>query len=174
LSVHWCLTASGRPRFAVLEIHNTYGQRHAHLVHLDQRDRAEVAKEFYVSPFFAVSGRYRVRLQLGPHRVLVSIVLDDDQGRPLFAAAFRGTPRPATWSTRLAVALRTPLVAHQTSARIRWHGIRLWARLPVQPRPAHRPPWAGTDDPDQTAPLLDAGPAAHPVTRPRRPTGGTG
>ncbi len=161
LSVHWCLTPAGRVRFAVLEIHNTYGERHAQLVRLDDGERATVAKEFYVSPFFAVSGAYRVRLQLRPDRVHVAIVLDDEEGNPVFTAAFRGIPKPATRRARVAAFARTPFATLQTSARIRWHGVRLWARLPVQARPRHTPPWgpaaAVPDRPDPTDPSMTSG-----------------
>ena len=46
----------------VAEVHNTYGQRHCYLLRTDPRGRAETAKEFYVSPFFPVDGRYRMSL----------------------------------------------------------------------------------------------------------------
>ncbi|HRW18816.1 MAG TPA: DUF1365 domain-containing protein [Dermatophilaceae bacterium] len=150
LSVHWCLTPSGRVRFAVLEIHNTYRQRHAHLVRPDAQGRAEVDKAFYVSPFFEVAGRYRVRLTLRDERVSVAIVLEQ-AGGPVFMASFRGVPEPATRGARIRAAVRTPFVAHQTSLRIRWHGIRLWRRLPVVPRPPHRPPAGLTPEPDKEA-----------------------
>ena len=168
LSVHWCLGPDGRVRFAVLEIHNTYGERHAHLVRLDPAERARVAKQFYVSPFFAVAGAYRVRLQLQAHRVTVAIVLEDEAGQPVFTAAFRGTPRPATARARLTAFLRTPLAGHQTSARIRWHGLRLWARLPVQPRPAHVPPWVGQPGRSSSHPAdsIPADPAPAGPTQP--------
>lgn len=138
LSVHWCLDAAGDVRFAVLEVHNTYAERHAYLIHPDTAGRAVVDKQFYVSPFFAVEGRYRVRLGLTPARASVGIVLEDDG--PVFAASFRGLLRPATSVARVRAGVRTPLVPLQTSARIRWHGIRLWRRLPVHERPVHRPP----------------------------------
>lgn len=133
LSVHWCLQPDGHVRFAVLEVHNTYGQRHAYLVHPDPHGRAVVDKQFYVSPFFEVRGRYHVRLILRPDRVAVSIVLHDEG--PAFAASFTGRPAPASRGRRVKAAVRTPLAPQQTSARIRWHGVRLWRHLPVVPRP---------------------------------------
>jgi DUF1365 family protein len=50
----------------------------------------------------------------------------------------RGRALPATARTVLHLALAQPLEPLAVSARIRWHGIRLWLRrLPVQPRPTH-------------------------------------
>ena len=45
----------------VAEVHNTYGERHCYLLQPDERGRAEADKEFYVSPFLTVDGRYRMR-----------------------------------------------------------------------------------------------------------------
>lgn len=140
LTTYFCVTAQGRVRWVILEIHNTYGQRHAHLLPLDDRGRAEVDKEFYVSPFFAVAGHYRVTAALEPGRVAVTVALHQDGAR-VFSAALIGTRAPATRAALLRAAVRTPLVTHQVSARIRLHGIVLWLRrLPVIPRPPHRPP----------------------------------
>jgi DUF1365 family protein len=42
----------------VVEVHNTYGDRHAYLVRPDGSGRASTSKELYVSPFNDVSGSY--------------------------------------------------------------------------------------------------------------------
>lgn len=137
LTVYWCITPDGGIRWAILEIHNTYGQRHAHVVWPDAAGNATLAKEFYVSPFFTVDGEYRVRLQLAEDRVLVSVNLHQG-GALAFSSSFTGTPRPATLTQRIAAAVRTPLSGYQTTVRIRIHGIWLWLRrLPVVPRPTH-------------------------------------
>ncbi len=137
LSVFWCLDEQSVVRWAVLEIHNTYGERHAHVLHPDAAGRARVAKEFYVSPFFAVDGEYAVALQLGADRVAVSIQLEQD-GTNVFTATFNGRPMPATAPNLLRAVARTPLLALQTMVRIRIHGVWLWLRrLPVVPKPMH-------------------------------------
>ena len=139
LSVFWCLGPDGAARWAVLEIHNTYGERHAQLLQVNDKGVGHVPKEFYVSPFFAVAGGYRVRLTLTDRRVAVSVTLVQG-GLPVFVATFTGTPSRATARTVVRAELRTPLASRQTVTRIRWHGIRLWLRLPVVPRRPHTPP----------------------------------
>ena len=62
LTVYWCHRADGALACVVAEVHNTYGQRHAYLLRTDRRGRAQTAKEFYVSPFYPVDGRYRMSL----------------------------------------------------------------------------------------------------------------
>jgi uncharacterized protein len=138
LTVFWCLDGSARLRCVVAEVHNTYGERHAYLLHPEVSGASRAAKQLYVSPFFDVSGVYDLRFDLTPEHLLTSVVLRHD-GKASFAASFAGRPRPATRSAVLAHVLRMPLMPQRVSLLIRRHGLRLWLRrLPVQPRPRHR------------------------------------
>ncbi|MFC9691463.1 DUF1365 domain-containing protein [Kribbella sp. NPDC056951] len=140
LSMFWCFTPDGTLRWIVLEVHNTYGERHPYLAHPDPDGRFAVEKAFYASPFFTVDGTYEVVLDLAPDRVAVAINLRQHHTRA-FSATFIGRPRPANRRTRWAVAVRTPFVTYQVSLLIRLHGIALWLRrLPVVDRPPHTPP----------------------------------
>ena len=137
LSVFWCLAPNGRLTAAVLEVHNTYGGRHAYLVDVDDAGRAHVDKAFYVSPFNDESGEYRVRLVLEEHRVAVAVRLVRN-AQTVLDAALAGTPTPATGRTLLSTAARHLSMTHRVTALIRLHGMRLWMRrLPVVPRPRH-------------------------------------
>ncbi|NEA33529.1 DUF1365 domain-containing protein [Streptomyces sp. SID13031] len=140
LSVFWCLTSAGELRCVVLEIHNTYGERHAQLARPDAAGRFTLGKEFYVSPFFTVDGRYDVTLRLDAERVSVAIDLVQ-QERRVFSAAFTGKPRIASRLTVLRAALLTPFITYQIWALIRMHGVWLrLRRLPVIHREPHIPP----------------------------------
>jgi DUF1365 family protein len=137
LSVFWCLSPEGALKAVVLEVHNTYGERHAYLLELDERGRAVVDKAFYVSPFNDVSGRYDVRLRLTPDRVSISVGLERE-GERVMTATTTGTPVPATLATLVRTAARHAFMTQRVSLLIRWHGVRLWlGRLPVLPRPQH-------------------------------------
>ncbi|ATW52471.1 DUF1365 domain-containing protein [Streptomyces peucetius] len=137
LTLYWCRHRDGSPACVVAEVHNTYGERHCYLLELDERHRASVDKEFYVSPFFPVDGRYRMRLPEPGERLDLTVRLERAGGRP-FTATLRGERRPATTPGVLRAALRNPLSTLAVSAGIRFHGIRLFLRgLPVQPRPRH-------------------------------------
>ena len=137
ISVFWCHDRSGALTCTVVEVHNTYGDRHAYLVRADAEGRAEVDKALYVSPFNDVSGRYRLTVPEPDDRLRVQVVLDRP-GRDPFVAGMTGRARPVTRSGVLRLSLTQPLEPLAVSIRIRWHGIRLWLRrLPVQPRPTH-------------------------------------
>ena len=137
LTVYWCHRPDGTLACVVAEVHNTYRQRHAYLLPADDRGRAEVAKQFYVSPFYPVDGRYRMSLPEPGERLSLSVRLDRPDGHS-FAASVRGRAVPATRRELLHAAVRHPWSTAAVSARIRWQGVRLYRRgLPVIPRPAH-------------------------------------
>ncbi|MEZ0577643.1 FAD-dependent oxidoreductase [Nocardioides sp. MH1] len=133
ITVFWCWSdqaAAGPPTATVVEVHNTYGGRHAYLVATDERGAGEVDKALYVSPFHGTDGHYRVvapppDLDTGRFSVLVELHTDDGAR---FTASLVGEPardRP-----------RVALSALRGALLIRAHGIVLWLRgLPVQPRP---------------------------------------
>ncbi|HEY3647142.1 MAG TPA: DUF1365 domain-containing protein [Streptosporangiaceae bacterium] len=138
LTVYWC----HQPECVVAEVHNTYGQRYAYLLHPDTRGRARVPKQFYVSPFYPVDGDYRMSLpEPGANpgdKLALSVRLDRPDGHS-FAASVRGRAVPVTARARLKTAVRYPWSTAAVSARIRWQGVRLYLRgLPVIPRPAHQ------------------------------------
>ena len=139
LTVYWCHRPDGTLACVVAEVHNTYGQRHAYLLHTDDRGRAQVPKEFYVSPFYPVDGQYRMSLPEQDSRLALSIVLGRPDGHS-FTASVRGRGVPATGRALLASAVRHPWSTAAVSGRIRWQGIKLYFRgLRVAPRPAHLP-----------------------------------
>jgi DUF1365 family protein len=139
LSVFWCYRADGSLACVLAEVHNTYGQRHCYLVRTDARGRAQVDKEFYVSPFNPVDGQYQMSLPAPGKHLTLTITLHRP-GAPPFVATMRGIRRDATAAALLRAAFRHPWPTLVTTIRIHARGIRLWARgLPVVPRPAHRP-----------------------------------
>ena len=139
LTVFWCFDTAGALACVVAEVHNTYGERHAYLLHPDVSGTAHTAKALYVSPFYDVSGDYALRFTLTPDRVAVTVTLRHG-GQTAFSATFKGRPKPATHRNLAALLIRRPLMPQRVSALIRIHGLWLWLRrLPVAPRPHHSP-----------------------------------
>jgi predicted NAD/FAD-binding protein/DUF1365 family protein len=136
ISIFWCFDDAGRQAGVVVEVHNTYGDRHAYLVHPDEQGRARTDKAMYVSPFHGVDGAYDVAVPLPTDRLHVAVTLrghdGDAHGKAPFSASLTGTRSDIPVRRTLGAALRG-------SALIRVHGIWLWARrLPIRPRPTHR------------------------------------
>jgi DUF1365 family protein len=139
LTVYWCHNAAGALECALAEVHNTYGQRHCYLMHTDARGRAEVFKEFYVSPFSPVEGSYQMSLPEPGERLSLTIALHRP-GEPPFVASVRGKRHPATTTELLAAAARHPWSTAAVTGRIHAQGLKLYARgLPIARRPRHCP-----------------------------------
>ena len=109
ISIFWCHDREGVLRHVIVEVHNTYGERHAYLLP-PANSRCWSTKKFYVSPFNSVAGHYQVLAPRPDQRVDVMVSLHGD-GQPAFVATLRGTRRPATPSHVAPDAVRSP----------RWH-----------------------------------------------------
>jgi len=139
LTVYWCFAGDGTLMKVIAEVHNTHGERHAYLLTPSSNGEASVGKDFYVSPFNDVSGRYDMKFTMSDEAVSVAVSLHR-QGQPVFRAAFAGVPTPATARTIAKYALWMPAMPHKVTTLIRYHGILLWIRrLPVIDRPRHIP-----------------------------------
>ncbi len=137
ISVFWCWDSSGELAATVVEVHNTYGDRHAYLVHPDEQGRATIPKAMYVSPFHGTDGIYELAVPVPDDRLNIAVTLVTQEGTATearFSASLSG--RRST-----AGPLRTAPAALRGALLIRGHGIWLWLRrLPVhpRPRPTHR------------------------------------
>lgn len=134
ISVYWAYDDAGTLVATVAEVHNTYGGRHAYVLHPDPRGRSQVTKELYVSPFHPVDGHYDIRVSPPGEQLSVAVTLRRPDGTR-FVATLTGRRHDASVPTLMRVWLRYPWAPLRTSALIRWQGIRLWRRgLEVQPR----------------------------------------
>ncbi len=142
ITVYWCYRADDTLACAVIEVHNTYRQRHRYLARIDARGRADVAKAFYVSPFNDVAGHYRLSIPEPGQRLALTITLHRP-GRAPFVASLHGRRHPATTRGLLRLALRHPITPLVGAARIRWQGIVLLLRG-LRTRPMPEPPESAT------------------------------
>jgi DUF1365 family protein len=141
LTTYFCFDERGVLEGVLAEVHNTYGDRHCYPLTVDRSSptRSTTDKSFYVSPFFAVEGRYEIATKLTEDQVAVAITLTSPDGGTLFTAAVHGDLAPATAGRTLRRVAGNPLPSQRVAGLIRWHGIRLWLRrLPVVPRPPHK------------------------------------
>ncbi|GAA4441240.1 DUF1365 domain-containing protein [Actinokineospora soli] len=139
LTVYWVHDEHGALDCVVAEVHNTYGQRHCYLLRPDERGIAHVDKEFYVSPFLAMGGEYRMRVPIPGDRLSVAVTLRQDGATP-FTATLTGARKAPTPGEVVRMVLRGRLLPQRVSALIRRHGVALWLRrVPVLRRPEHVP-----------------------------------
>lgn len=141
LSVYWCHGPDGVLRHVVVEVHNTYGERHCHLLGPEVAEGgSRVPKEFYVSPFLDVDGEYRMLLPEPAERLALTVRLGGGADGARLTATVRGARRAAGVRGLVRASLRHPWSTATVVAAIRFHCVRLWLRgLPVRPRPRHVP-----------------------------------
>ncbi|WP_445169303.1 DUF1365 domain-containing protein [Mycolicibacterium sp. Dal123E01] len=126
LTLYWCHDAGGTVRHVIAEVHNTYGGRHAYVVSGDDSP-ATVAKEFFVSPFNDVSGRYLITAPRPTESLEVTVtLLRDDQ--PPFVAVLQGNRLPMSVAQLVRLQVVAPLAPLRAALSIRLHGIALWLR----------------------------------------------
>ena len=136
ISVHWCFDADDALAGVIVEVHNTYGDRHAYLVQPDGQGRATTPKHMYVSPFHGTDGVYELAVPIPGPKLHIAVTLSTEDGGVFSASLTGADPRTPT---RTEVWRAAPAAA-RGAALIRAHGVLLWARrLPIRPRPRHSP-----------------------------------
>jgi DUF1365 family protein len=127
-----CHDAAGDLHVVVVEVHNTFHERHLYTLRRspeagERPFMATMDKAFYVSPFIEVTGGYVVRVREEEDTLRITIDQGDRDGGLLYTSlALRR--RPLTDRTLLRMLVRHPFVTHKTLAAIHWHAFRLWRR----------------------------------------------
>jgi len=133
---------NGGLRAIVVEVNNTFGERHCYLLDAP-RPGAELRadKVFHVSPFNRVEGHYRFRFlhSDAQQRSVARIEYWDDSpaDTPLLTTSISGTLQPLRPSVLRQALWRYGPMTLLLVARIHWHALKLWAkRVPFFSKPA--------------------------------------
>jgi uncharacterized protein len=139
----------------VVEVNNTFGERHCYLLAGDDLAfgrELRAAKVFHVSPFCEASGSYRFRFMRGSAhpshaesrkgatmactRTIARIDHHDALGA-LIRTSVSGILTPLTAASARAAFFGMPLMTLGVIARIHWQALRLWLkRVPFVRKPA--------------------------------------
>jgi uncharacterized protein len=129
-SFYLCRDAAGDLRVVVVEVHNTHLERHLYTLRPEAPGRQFVAsmdKDFYVSPFIDMEGRYTVHVQDDPASLRIAI--NERKGdAPVIATSLVLTRRRLSDRMVARLLLRHPLMTQRTMALIHVHAWRLWRR----------------------------------------------
>ena len=143
VSFWYCHTRDGSLRAVVVEVNNTFGERHCYLLDRPQYGHELTAdKVFHVSPFCTLEGNYRFRFMRSSHggieKTVARIDYDDAAG-PLLETSVSGTLEPVTTATLSKALWRYPAMTFGVVLRIHWQAFKLWRkRVPFVPKP--KPP----------------------------------
>jgi DUF1365 family protein len=160
LSVFYCHRPTGELAAVVLEVNNTFGERHCYLIEAGAGSdgrivRSGCAKTFFVSPFLGLDMSYDFRLAAPGESVATAILVRGPDGAPILSAAFSGQRRDLDDTALAAAFVRHPLLTLKVILAIHWEavkllakGVRLRAKPAAPPRPVTivRAPAAPPDD----------------------------
>jgi DUF1365 family protein len=139
VSFWYCHRADDTLAAVVVEVNNTFGERHCYLLagpELGWGREMRASKVFHVSPFCHVQGDYRFRFMRTAARTVARVDHDDAQG-PLLETSVSGRLQPLTPQSARAAFFGTPLMTLGVMVRIHWQALRLWRlRVPFVSKPA--------------------------------------
>ncbi len=140
VSFWYCHAADDSLRAIVVEVNNTFGERHCYLLdqpHYGQELTAN--KVFHVSPFCTLEGGYRFRFMRSEHqgiqKTVARIDYDDSTG-PLLETSVSGTLESVTRASLRKALWGYPAMTFGVIARIHWQAFKLWRkRVPFVKKP---------------------------------------
>lgn len=138
VSFWYCERADGSLAAIVVEVNNTFGERHCYLLQgpqLGYGRELRAAKVFHVSPFCSVEGDYRFRFMRTHERSVARVDHHDDAGA-LLQTSVSGRLAPLTAARVREAFFGMPLMTLGVIARIHWQALRLWIkRVPFFSKP---------------------------------------
>jgi len=140
VSFWYCHKRSGELRAIVVEVNNTFGERHCYLLDApNYGQELRTAKAFHVSPFCRVEGDYRFRFMRterdGVLQTVVRIDHDDALG-PLLQTSVSGVLEPASTQAIRKAMWHYPVMTLAVIVRIHWQALKLWRkRVPFVSKP---------------------------------------
>ncbi len=144
VSFWYCHHIDDSLRAIVVEVNNTFGERHCYLLDRPQYGQELSAdKVFHVSPFCTLEGRYRfrfMRINNDELQKTVARIDYDDADGPLLETSVSGTLVPVSAPSLRRALWRYPAMTFGVVARIHWQAFRLWCkRVPFvrKPEPPH-------------------------------------
>ena len=151
VSFWYCHRTDGSLAAIVVEVNNTFGERHCYLLSgagLAFGRELTASKVFHVSPFCDVAGSDRVRFMRNDLRTdrdtapradparTVACVDHHDAAGLLIRTSVSGALAPLTTRSALAAFFGMPLMTFGVIARIHWQALMLWRkRVPFVRKP---------------------------------------
>ena len=113
-------------RGVIYEVHNTFGEAHAYVTPCPDSEHF-ADKEFFVSPFFDVTGRYRFTLRLLDEKMSLIVENFGAEGRAHVASMTLGA-RPVSDRAILGWLTKMPLSGLGVVLAIHWQALLLFFR----------------------------------------------
>ena len=128
VSFWYCHRADNTLRAIVVEVNNTFGERHCYLLDKPVFGAEQTTtKDFHVSPFNHVEGSYRFRFMTSNNSTLARVDYDDPTG-PLLETSVNGELETLTPKSIHKALWRYPMMTLGVIARIHFQAFKLWRK----------------------------------------------
>jgi uncharacterized protein len=128
VSFWYCHQTDGALRAIVVEVNNTFGERHCYLLDKPVLGVEQTAsKVLHVSPFNHVEGNYRFRFMTTGRNTLARVDYDDTFG-PLLETSVSGELETLSSQSMRKALWRYPAMTFGVIARIHWQAFKLWRK----------------------------------------------
>lgn len=125
ISLWYGLAEDGSVQGVIYEVHNTFGETHSYVsAAAPAAGRQAAEKEFHVSPFFPVDGKYRFILRRTEGALSLSVTNFDADGA-LHAASLAVRPRKLTSGAIVQWMITMPISGLGVVVAIHWQALRL-------------------------------------------------
>ena len=149
VSIYLLRDRDGADTMYIYEVRNTFGDMHSYVGRASRGEAMlEAQKIFHVSPFFPVSGEYRLRMHARATSDKVRVLMRySDEGSARLTATLRGTREKLTNLGVIRAMAATgqwplrPLISIHVEAARLW-----WKRVPFHSRPKPPNSWSQADD----------------------------
>jgi DUF1365 family protein len=130
VSFWYCHAADETLRAIVVEVNNTFGERHCYLLDAPALGaELQARKVFHVSPFCNIEGGYRFRFMVTPDRKRSVARIDyDDALGPLLQTSVSGDLEPLTSASVRKALWRYPAMTLGVVLRIHWQALKLFVK----------------------------------------------
>lgn len=143
MSTYYCFTKEGSLRCCLVEVNNTFGDKHVYVVDNPISKPTEevighfqITKGFHVSPFYDLKGEYEFKFSDIRDNLLITFDMKGEN--TLFHAKLKGEEKlPLTQSNLVKTSLKYPFTAWMTMPRILWQAAKLYLikKVPFYSRP---------------------------------------
>jgi DUF1365 family protein len=133
LSLFYCMDAQGRCFAVVHEVHNTFGERHAYVLQVNDADSSSqwieqsTEKELFVSPFAHMDMSYQFRLN-HPAETQVIVIRASDKDSVVITASYTAKRKTLTAKQLLRQFFRFPFQTLKVVLGIHWEALRLFLK----------------------------------------------
>ena len=149
VSIYPLRDRTGADALYIYEVRNTFGDMHSYIGRATPGEAVlEAQKIFHVSPFFPVSGQYRLRMHARNDSDQIRVLMRyTDQGKARLTATLRGTREKLTNLGVIKAIAATGQWPLRPLISIHVEAARLWfKRVPFFTRPEPPDAWSRADD----------------------------